>query len=85
MTMSIAEISESGTSTARAEGEPSLTYVLDVCDDLTVLRLVEAGEPAWKNPDPAKRAEAILRWANDPRPPAPDIPIEFLSREYLYD
>jgi len=83
--MSIAEINQSGSSTASAGGEPSLTYVLDVCDGITVLRLVEAGEPAWKNPDPVKRAEAILRWANEPRPPAPDIPIEFLSREYFYD
>ena len=83
--MSIVEIDKSSSSFAASDVPPSLNYMLDVCGGLTVLRLVEAGEPAWKNLDPAQRAEEFLRWANEPRPPAPDIPLEFLDREHIYD
>jgi hypothetical protein len=65
--------------------EPPIEYVLDVCGSLTVLRPANNPNPSWKNPDPAARAESFLRWAETPRPPAPDIPLEFLDREHIYD
>jgi len=83
--MSIVETHESGMPPAPVGNTPSLTYVLDVCDGLTVMRLVEAGEPAWKNPDPVERVKAFLEFAESPRPPAPDIPLEYLDREHIYD
>ena len=64
--------------------KPRIEYVLDVYGDLIVLRPADDPEPIWKNPDPAKRVESFLEWANMPRPPAPDIPLEFFDREYLY-
>ncbi len=65
--------------------EPRIEYVLDDYNGLTVLRPADNPEPIWKNPDPAKRAESFRRFAALPRPPAPDIPLEFLDREHIYD
>jgi hypothetical protein len=65
--------------------KPRSKFALDVYGDIIVLRPVEDRKPAWKKPDPAKRVESFLKWANTPRPPAPDIPIEYLDREHIYD
>ena len=64
---------------------PRIEYVLDDYNGLTVLRPADDPEPIWKNPDVAKRVESFLRYAELPRPPAPDVPLEFFDREYLYD
>ncbi len=86
--MSIVETGDDGALHLPAElltaATPHTKYVLDVYDDLIVLRPADGPEPMWKNPDPAKRAEEFLKYADLPRPPAPDIPLEFLDREYLY-
>ena len=87
--MSIVEISDSGALHVPAELSPAekshTEYVLDVYGGLTVLRRADDPEPIWKNPDVAKRVESFLRYAELPRPPAPDVPLEFFDREYLYD
>ncbi len=83
--MSIVECNESGVPPLPAEDAANPSYALDVCDGVTVLRLVGDGEPAWKNPDPAERVKAFLEFAESPRPPAPDIPLEYLDREHIYD
>jgi hypothetical protein len=86
--MSIVESGDEGALHVPADSLPKektrIEYVLDVCGGLTVLRLADDPEPNWKNPDPAKRAEEFLKYADLPRPPAPDIPLEFLDREHLY-
>ncbi len=87
--MSIVEIGDDGALHVSADllagAKPHAKYVLDVFGDLIVLRPAEELEPIWKNPDPVQRAEAFRRYAELPRPPAPDIPLEFLDREHLYD
>jgi hypothetical protein len=87
--MSVVEHSDGGTvpvPTGLPPSEGSRTgFVLDVCDGLTVLRPADNPEPIWKNPDPVKRVESFLQWTKMPRPPAPDIPLEFFDRDYLYD
>ncbi len=87
--MSIVEISDDGALHVPAEllagAKPHAKYELDVCGDTIVLRPAVPEEPHCKYPNPAERAEAFLRWANEPRPPAPDIPLEFLDREHIYD
>jgi hypothetical protein len=86
--MSIVEIGDDGALHVPAEfltaAKPHAKFVLDVYGDLIVLRPADGPEPSWKNPDPVKRAEDFLKYADLPRPPAPDIPLEFLDREYLY-
>jgi hypothetical protein len=87
--MSIAETGDDGALHVPADSlpteKPRIEYVLDDHGGLTVLRPADDPEPIWKNPDVAKRVESFLRWAETPRPPAPDIPLEFLDREYVYD
>jgi hypothetical protein len=86
--MSTVEIGDGGTLHVPADSlpaeKPRAEYVLDVYGDVTVLRPADDLEPIWKNPDPAKRVESFLRWAETPRPPSPDIPLEFLDREHIY-
>jgi hypothetical protein len=87
--MSVVDHSDEGvlhvpTDSLLSENAP-LEYVLDDCDGVTVLRPADDPEPIWKNPDPAKRAEEFRRYAELPRPPAPDVPLEFFDRQYLYD
>ena len=59
--------------------KPHTKFVLDVSADLIVLRPADEPEPMWMNPDPAKRAEEFLKYADLPRPPAPDIPLNSLT------
>ena len=86
--MSIVERGDDGTLHVPVDSLPAETpcidYVLDVYGGLTVLRPADDPEPIWKNPDVAKRVEDFLKYADMPRPPAPDIPLEFLDREHLY-
>ena len=86
--MSIVEIGDDGVLHVPADlltgAKPHTKYVLDVCGNLIVLRPADDPEPIWKNPDPVQRAESFIRWAETPRPPAPDIPLEFLDREHIY-
>ncbi len=87
--MSIVESGDDGALHVPAElltvAKPHTKYVLDVYDDLIVLRPTDGTGPLWRNMDPAQRAEEFKRWADTPRPPAPDIPLEFLDREHIYD
>lgn len=86
--MSIVEISDDGALHVPAEllvgAKPHAKYELEVRGDQIVLRPTDAEKPLWEIADPAERAEAFRRWANQPRPPAPDIPLEYLDREYIY-
>ena len=84
--MSIVEISDDGALHVPAQllggVKPPTKYEMDVRGDTIVLRLAEMETSLWEKRDPAERAGAIMRWANEPRPPAPDIPIEFLGRDF---
>ena len=87
--MSIVEISDDGALHLPADlltgAKPHTKYKLDVYGDTILLRPADAEQPLWEIRDPIERAEAFRRWANEPRPPAPDIPLEFFDREYVYD
>jgi hypothetical protein len=89
MAMSIVEIGDDGALHVPADllagARPHAKFVLDVKGELIVLRPAESIEPIWENPDPTQRAEEFRRYAELPRPSAPDIPLEYLDREHLYD
>jgi hypothetical protein len=86
--MSIVELSDDGALHVPAEllvsAKPHTKYQLDVYGDVIVLRPAGKDEPIWMNPDPEKRLKAFREYAESPRPPAPDIPLEFLDREHIY-
>ena len=87
--MSIVEVSDDGALHVPAQlltgAKPHTKYELDVHGETIVLRPVDTEKPLWEILDPVQRAEAFRRWTNEPRPPAPDIPLEFLDREHIYD
>ena len=87
--MSIVEVGDDGALHVPAAfllgTKPHAKFALDVCGDLIVLRPVDAKEPLWKTLSPEQRAAEFLEFAEMPRPPAPDIPIEFLDREHIYE
>jgi hypothetical protein len=87
-TMSIVEIGDDGALHVPASfltgAQPRTKHKLDVYGDTIILRRADTEMPLWEIADPVERAEAFRRWANQPRPPAPDIALEYLGREYIY-
>jgi hypothetical protein len=64
--------------------EPHVRYILEVVGETLILRPDKAS-PFGETSTPAERAEAIRRWANLPRPPAPALSDEALRRENIYE
>jgi hypothetical protein len=64
--------------------KPHTRYVVDIQGDTLILR-PEAARPFWATATPEERAEAFRRWAAVERPPAPDLPLEAISRDTIYD
>ena len=64
---------------------PHTKFELEVSGDILLLRPADRDRPFWRRATPQQRAEAFRRWAEAPRPPAPDLTDESLRRENLYD
>jgi len=64
---------------------PHAKFELKVLGDILLLRPADSDRPFWRQATPRQRAEAFQRWAEAPRPPAPDLTDEALRRENLYD
>jgi hypothetical protein len=65
--------------------EPHAKFELEVAGGILILRPVDKDQPFWRHATAQQRAEAFQRWADAPRPPAPDLKDESLRRENLYD
>jgi hypothetical protein len=64
---------------------PHTKFELEVLGDILLLRRADRDRPFWQQATSQQRAEAFQRWADAPRPPAPDLTDESLRRENLYD
>ncbi len=64
---------------------PHAKFELEVLGDILLLRPADRDRPFWRQATAQQRAEAFQRWAEAPRPPAPDLTDESLRRENLYD
>ena len=64
---------------------PHAKFELEVLGDILLLRPAGNDRPFWRQATSQQRAEAFKRWADAPRPPAPDLTDESLRRENLYD
>lgn len=64
---------------------PHAKFELEVLGDILLLRPADSDRPFWRQATSQQRAEAFQRWADAPRPPAPDLTDESLRRENLYD
>ncbi len=65
--------------------KPHAKFELEVLGDVLVLRPADKDKPFWQRATPQQRAEKFRQWAESPRPTAPDISLESLRRENLYD
>jgi hypothetical protein len=65
--------------------KPHAKFELEILGDILLLRPADKGRPFWQQATPQQRADAFQRWANAPRPPAPDLADESLRCENLYD
>ena len=68
-----------------AGAQPHAQFELDVLGEVVVLRPAGAERPFWRQATPGQRAEAFEQWASTSLPEAPDLPVESLRREGLYD
>ena len=64
--------------------KPHTRFILEIRGKTLLLRPVEE-QPFWSAASPAERAEAVRRWADLDRPPAPILADEAVSREQMYD
>jgi hypothetical protein len=64
---------------------PHAKFELEVLGDMLLLRPADRERPFWRQATSQQRTEAFRRWAEAPRPPAPDLTDESLRRENLYD
>ncbi|MGA2035522.1 MAG: hypothetical protein ABSG68_25010 [Thermoguttaceae bacterium] len=65
--------------------KPHTKFELEVLGDILLLRPADRDRPFWRQATSQQRAEAFKRWAEAPRPSAPDLRDESLRRESLYD
>ena len=64
---------------------PHAKFELEVVGDILLMRPADRNRRFWQQATSQQRAEAFRRWAEAPRPPAPDLTDESLRRENLYD
>ncbi len=65
--------------------QPHAAFEIQTQADSLVLRAVDRGRAFWHGATTAQRVKAIQDWAEAERPPAPDLTIEMMSRETIYE
>ncbi|MGA2797646.1 MAG: hypothetical protein ABSE63_08720 [Thermoguttaceae bacterium] len=67
------------------DAKPHAKFELEVLGDMLILRPAGKNQPFWQKATAQQRAEMFRQWAESPRPPTPDISLESLRRENMYD
>ena len=65
--------------------KPHAKFELEVLGDTLILRPVDKDQPFWRRATAQQRAEMFRQWAEASRPAAPDISLDSLRRENMYD
>jgi hypothetical protein len=65
--------------------KPHAKFELEIFGDILILRPVDKERPFWQRATAQQRAEKFRQWAETSRPATPDISLESLRRENLYD
>jgi hypothetical protein len=65
--------------------QPHAEFQLEILGDVLVLWPVDKGQPFWRAATRQQRVEAFRRWAELPRPLAPDLSDESMRRESIHD
>ena len=64
---------------------PHAKFELEVLGDTLILRPADKNQPFWRRASRQEWIEEFKRWAEAPRPPTPQISLESLRRENMYD
>lgn len=65
--------------------KPHAKFELEILGDVLILRPADKERPFWQRATAQQRAEMFRQWAESSRPPTPDISLESMRRENLYD
>ena len=65
--------------------KPHAKFELEVFGDVLVLRPADKDRPFWQRTTKKEWLKAFQQWAEAPRPPTPDISLESMRRENIYD
>ena len=65
--------------------QPHAAFEVQTGGDSVVLRSIDRGSAFWQRSTYSQRVEAIKEWAEADRPSAPDLSLEMMSRETIYD
>ena len=70
---------------AMGDAQPHMKFWLEKTGGMLVLVPESEEGPSWQQATPEEWVRSFRQWAEAPRPAAPEIPIEALRRENLYD
>jgi hypothetical protein len=65
--------------------QPRAKFEIESAADSIVLRAVDQGRAFWQRSTIAERIKAIQEWAEADRPSAPDLTLEMMSRDSIYE
>jgi hypothetical protein len=65
--------------------KPHAKFELEILGDTLILRPVDKVQPFWQQASRQEWIKEFKRWAELPRPTTPDISLEALRRENMYD
>jgi len=65
--------------------QPHTAFEIQIATDSLVVRAIDRGRAFWQQSTTAERVKAIREWAESDRPPAPDLTLEMMSRETIYE
>ena len=65
--------------------QPHAMFEIQTMADSLVLRAIDRGGAFWRRSTTAQRVKAIQEWAEAERPSAPDLTLQMMSRESIYE
>ena len=65
--------------------QPHAAFEVKTEHDSLVIRAIDRGQAFWRRSTTAERVKAIREWTEADRPPAPDLTLEMMSRETMYE
>ena len=87
--MAILEVGDDGMlhvpSELLANAKPHARFESETVGNVIVLRPAGLSQPFWRQATPSQRAAVFRQWAESERTPVPDLPVEYLRREHIYD
>ena len=65
--------------------QPHVAFEVQSGTGSLVLRAIDRGRAFWQRSTTAQRVKAVQEWAEAERPSAPDLTLEMMSRETIYE